>query len=113
MTASLVAVNALRHYDPREHGAACSLCPLYNKGKNTPVPPSLPASGRVKLVIVGEGPGQHEERLGRPFVGMSGVFLNRKLEEAAPGVDLRKDAWVTNATLCRPDGENSEKAAAV
>jgi uracil-DNA glycosylase family 4 len=98
------------HYNPRAEGAACDLCPLR---KNKPVPPAPPESGNVRLVIVGEGPGQHEERLGVPFVGVSGVFLNRKLEEASPEDDLRRDAWVTNATLCHPDGENDEKAAAV
>jgi DNA polymerase I-like protein with 3'-5' exonuclease and polymerase domains/uracil-DNA glycosylase len=43
---------------------------------------------------------------------MSGQFLNRTLENAG-GADLRNDAWVTNATLCRPQGDNDEKAAAV
>ena len=100
-------------YDPQEHGAACTLCPLFDKGKHVPVPPSPPASGRVKLVIIGEGPGQLEERTLKPFVGMSGQFLNKTLENAG-GADLRRDAWVTNATLCRSQGsESDEKAAAV
>jgi DNA polymerase I-like protein with 3'-5' exonuclease and polymerase domains/uracil-DNA glycosylase len=64
------------------------------------VPPSPPASGKVKLVLVGEGPGYHEQNTGRPFVGQSGQFLNRKLEEIPGGEHLRRDAWVTNATLC-------------
>jgi uracil-DNA glycosylase family 4 len=109
MTARLQVIQG-GHYDPRAEGAACDLCPLR---KNKPVPPAPPESGKVRLVIVGEGPGQHEERLGVPFVGVSGVFLNRKLEEVSPEDDLRRDAWVTNATLCHPDGENDEKAAAV
>jgi uracil-DNA glycosylase family 4 len=65
------------------------------------------------LVIVGEGPGYHEQNTGKPFVGKSGQFLNRKLEEVPGGEHLRDNAWVTNATLCAPSGENDEKAAAV
>ena len=100
-------------YDPQEHGAACTLCPLWDKGKNVPVPPAGPASGKVRLVIIGEGPGQLEERTLKPFVGLSGSFLNKTLENAG-GSDLRRDAWVTNAFLCRSQGsESDEKAAAV
>jgi uracil-DNA glycosylase family 4 len=102
----------LAKFDPRTLGARCNLCPLYDGGKHTPVSSTPPTSGIVKLVIVGEGPGRLEERTGKCFVGMSGQFLNRTLENAG-GADLRRDAYVTNATLCRPEGDNDEKAAAV
>ena len=51
-------------------------------------------SARAKIVLVGEQPGDREDREGAPFVGPAGVLLNRALEEA--GVD-RKATYVTNA----------------
>lgn len=45
-------------------------------------------------MLVGEQPGDSEDRQGRPFVGPAGRILDRALETA--GID-RKDAYVTNA----------------
>lgn len=92
-------------FDPEALGAQCFRCPLNQK---QPVPPQAPASGKVKLVIVGMNPGRLEERSGIPFFGPSGKMLDRCLEEA--GFD-RADAWVTNAALCRNDSDQEMKRA--
>ena len=96
------------NYNPRKHGAACDLCPLNG---NRVVPPLEPQSrsGRVKLVVVGEGPGASEENQRRPFVGRSGISLNQNLAHA--GID-RDDCWITNAALCRGDSDADNDAAA-
>lgn len=49
---------------------------------------------RARVMIVGEQPGDQEDRAGHPFVGPSGKLLDRALEEA--GID-RSDVYVTNA----------------
>jgi uracil-DNA glycosylase family protein len=46
------------------------------------------------VMLVGEQPGDQEDRAGRPFVGPAGKLLDRALEEA--GID-RKATYVTNA----------------
>ncbi|WP_284125265.1 UdgX family uracil-DNA binding protein [Parerythrobacter aestuarii] len=46
------------------------------------------------LMIVGEQPGEQEDRAGRPFVGPTGQLLDRYLEQA--GIE-RRSAYVTNA----------------
>ena len=46
------------------------------------------------LMIVGEQPGDQEDRAGRPFVGPAGKLLDQHLEKA--GID-RKNAYLTNA----------------
>lgn len=56
----------------------------------------------ARLVLVGEAPGEQEDRQGRPFVGRSGALLAEAL--AAAGLD-RADLWVTNAVKCRPTKE--------
>jgi uracil-DNA glycosylase family protein len=48
---------------------------------------------KVTLMIIGEQPGDQEDRLGHPFVGPSGKLLDRCLEEAE--IDRRK-VYVTN-----------------
>lgn len=51
------------------------------------------------LMLVGEGPGQVEDRVGRPFVGPAGKLLSRALTEA--GID-RSEVWLTNVVKSRP-----------
>ena len=49
---------------------------------------------RSNVMLVGEQPGDQEDRAGEPFVGPAGKILDRVLDEA--GID-RADAYVTNA----------------
>ena len=53
----------------------------------------------AKIFIVGEAPGYDEERLGRPFVGVSGNELDRMLGEA--GI-ARSECYVSNVCRLRP-----------
>ena len=46
------------------------------------------------MMIVGEQPGDQEDRIGRPFVGPAGKLLDRALKDA--GI-ARRDTYVTNA----------------
>lgn len=63
--------------------------------------PSGPCPARV--MIVGEAPGEQEERQGTPFVGASGGELDRMLQEA--GI-LRSTCFVTNVVRKRPPGND-------
>jgi len=66
----------------------------------------------TEVVLVGEGPGVNEDRLGRPFVGRAGDLLVRLL--ASIGWQ-RGDVFITNVVKCRPpdnrDPEPDEVAA--
>jgi DNA polymerase len=75
----------------REAAAGCTACPLYKLGTQT-----VFGEGPVHapLMLVGEQPGDQEDRAGRPFVGPAGKLLDRALADA--GVD-RDKAYVTNA----------------
>lgn len=53
----------------------------------------------ARIMIVGEAPGEHEEREGVPFVGFSGQELNRMLQEA--GI-MRAQCFLTNVVRKRP-----------
>jgi DNA polymerase len=53
---------------------------------------------QAQLVLVGEGPGDEEDKSGRPFVGRAGRLLDEVLEK----VQLqRKDLWISNVIKCR------------
>lgn len=52
----------------------------------------------ARLVIVGEGPGENEDRIGSPFVGRAGELLTKMLA----AIDLRReDVFITNTIKCR------------
>ncbi len=53
----------------------------------------------ARIMLVGEAPGEQEERAGEPFIGASGQELNRMLQEA--GI-MRSDCYVTNVCKLRP-----------
>jgi uracil-DNA glycosylase len=59
----------------------------------------------AELMLVGEQPGDREDREGKPFVGPAGGLLDRALEQA--GVDRRR-VYLTNAVKhfkWRPSGK--------
>jgi DNA polymerase len=70
---------------------ACEGCPLHRDATQA-VFGQGPRTARI--VLIGEQPGDQEDRAGQPFVGPAGRLLDRALEEA--GID-RASAYVTNA----------------
>lgn len=75
----------------RDAAAQCRGCPLYRNATQT-----VFGEGpqRARIVLVGEQPGDSEDRAGRPFVGPAGRMLDRALEAA--GLD-RSAVYLTNA----------------
>ncbi|WP_231486730.1 uracil-DNA glycosylase [Candidatus Blastococcus massiliensis] len=86
---------------------ACVACPELAATRQHVVVGDVPASGRPRLVLVGEAPGATEDETGRPFVGRSGMLLDQLLGEA--GLD-RATAAVLNIVKCRPPGNRTPKA---
>jgi uracil-DNA glycosylase family protein len=74
----------------KEAAANCRACPLWRTGTQT-----VFGEGRTRseVVLVGEQPGDQEDRAGKPFVGPAGKVLDRALVES--GID-RSAAYVTN-----------------
>lgn len=76
----------------------CTNCRLHQARTN-----AVPGEGdpETEVVFVGEGPGEQEDRQGRPFVGASGQFL----EELIGSIGWRRDeVFITNVVKCRPPG---------
>ena len=57
-----------------------------------------------RVMLVGEGPGADEDRIGRPFVGRAGQLLDRML--AAIGLD-RRQVYIANVVPWRPPGNRT------
>lgn len=74
----------------KEAAAHCRACPLWERGTQTVFGDGLPTS---RLVLIGEQPGDYEDRKGLPFVGPAGRVLDQAL--AAAQIE-RSDAYVTN-----------------
>jgi uracil-DNA glycosylase len=75
----------------RKAAANCRACHLWRLGTQT----VFGEGARTPLLmIVGEQPGDQEDRAGHPFVGPSGKLLDSALEEA--GIE-RESTYITNA----------------
>jgi uracil-DNA glycosylase len=77
---------------------ACTRCRLHLERTT-----AVPGEGHpdTEVVFVGEAPGMHEDRQGRPFVGRAGELLNRMLAEIGW---RREEVFITNVVKCRPPG---------
>lgn len=75
----------------RRASADCHGCDLYRKATQTVFGEGAASS---RLMLVGEEPGDQEDRRGRPFVGPAGALLDRAMGTAH--ID-RDRAYVTNA----------------
>jgi uracil-DNA glycosylase len=75
----------------REAAKGCRNCPLWENATQTVFGEGSP---RARVMLVGEQPGDQEDKEGHPFVGPAGRILDQALEEA--GIDRRR-LFVTNA----------------
>lgn len=82
----------------------CTSCPLFNTRTNVVV-----GEGNLyaPIMFVGEGPGEEEDKTGRPFVGRAGQLLTKILESV--NID-REDVYICNIVKCRPPENRAPKA---
>ncbi len=76
----------------------CSSCAL--RGTCRTVVPGE-GSAEAEIMFIGEGPGQREDELGRPFVGQAGKFLDELLATISI---KRENAYIANVIKCRAPG---------
>ena len=81
--------------------AGCTRCKL-SQGRSTIVFGSGDPGAR--LLFIGEGPGEEEDRQGKPFVGRAGQKLTEML--AAVGI-TRDEVYICNIVKCRPPGNRN------
>lgn len=85
-------------------GADCENCPLaFNGQPHRPVFSEYPAT--PAWILLGEGPGYNETRLGQPLVGQSGEVVMKLLARLGRA---REDVYIGNVTLCNANGASED-----
>ncbi|HWH73945.1 MAG TPA: uracil-DNA glycosylase [Methylibium sp.] len=85
--------------------AGCTACGLCRSRRNTVFGVG---HERAHWMIVGEAPGEHEDRQGEPFVGMAGQLLDNMLRAVGlsrtpgPDHDPARQVFIANVLKCRP-----------
>jgi DNA polymerase len=77
-------------------------CALKRTAKNTVFADGVPGAA---VMIVGEAPGGDEDRIGKPFVGVSGQLMDRMME--AIGLTRAASFYITNILFWRPPGNRT------
>ena len=82
-----------------EEISVCTKCKLCETRTKT-----VPGSGSLEssLMIVGEGPGEDEDKTGLPFVGRAGQYMNKWMD--AISLEREKNLFLANVVKCRPPG---------
>lgn len=83
----------------------CEKCSLCNGRTNIVIERGNRAA---KWMFIGEGPGEHEDLQGKPFVGASGQLLDKMI--SAMKLNPIEDVYIANVVKCRPPfNRNPEK----
>ena len=82
----------------------CRLCAIGSQRRNNVYGEGDPCA---RVMVVGEGPGETEDLLGRPFVGRAGQLLDKMLN--AIGL-AREEVYICNTVKCRPTLDGSHGA---
>ena len=86
---------------------ACKLCAgrtntVFGVGQAATEPRAAP---QADWLVVGEAPGENEDRTGEPFVGQAGQLLDNMLK--AIGLDRHNNVYIANVIKCRPPGNRN------
>lgn len=76
----------------------CLKCELGKTRNNIVFSDGNPES--AKAILIGEAPGENEDKTGTPFVGRAGKLLNEFLEKA--GISRAEELYIINTVKCRP-----------
>lgn len=85
-------------HKPSTKLVGCDACGLIPTVRSPKMP--MTGEGLKKTYLLGEGPGETEDRLNKQFVGSAGDILRKFLR--IYGYNLDRDFWKDNALCCRP-----------
>ena len=94
-------------YKSEKGTLSCVSCGLYKYVES----PRMKPYGKFKkgIMVIGEAPGQEDDKKGKLWQGMTGKFLQRKYRQL--GIDLFEDCVSLNAVNCRPvDDKGNNRA---
>lgn len=99
----MLDMNQKTEYDNLDYDALAQICKSCTKcglseGRTNVVVGHGPVP--CDLMVIGEGPGEQEDKSGLPFVGRSGQLLTKIFESV--GINRETDAYIANTVKCRP-----------
>ena len=80
----------------KKHCLTCTRCGLCQTRNNVVFGVG---NEHAEVLFIGEGPGEQEDKLGEPFVGKAGIFLDEML--SIIGLS-RRNCYIANIVKCRP-----------
>ena len=110
ISAAPSAVSSMDWPALREAVTACTACSLHQSRQQTVFGVGHP---QAHWMIVGEAPGEEEDRRGEPFVGRSGQLLDNMLRaiglsrQSGEAPDPSKQVFIANTLKCRPPGNRN------
>ena len=107
LPASFASIVARPHHgldDLAQQISSCQACNLCQARQQVVVGAGVM---QPAIMIVGEAPGEQEDRQGLPFVGKSGELLDSML--AAIGRHRDRDVYITNVVKCRPPANRAPR----
>ncbi|MBT8165027.1 MAG: uracil-DNA glycosylase [Acidimicrobiia bacterium] len=87
----------------QKEATGCTSCRLHESRRTVVFGDGSPDAD---LMFIGEGPGQHEDEQGLPFVGRSGQLLSTLLERVGLS---RPEVYIANVVKCRPPGNRDPR----
>ena len=87
--------------DTALHCTACKLC----QGRHHVV--FGVGNPKAEIMFIGEGPGQHEDEQGEPFVGRSGQLMDKMLHYI--DLDRSRNIYIANIVKCRRTATRSRR----
>lgn len=96
---------AMEECDPLDSDPSCERCSLHKRAKSVCMRPEIYGDrSKGVLLVVGQGPGEMEDRQGRPNVGISGQYLREQLKQRGRDGELGWPGAVVfdNSVRCMP-----------
>jgi uracil-DNA glycosylase family 4 len=96
---------AVEECEPLDSDPSCERCSLHKRAQSVCMRPEIYGDrSKGVLLVVGQGPGEVEDRQGRPNVGLSGQYLRKQLEQRGRDGELGWPGAIVfdNAVRCMP-----------
>ncbi|MFQ5792908.1 MAG: uracil-DNA glycosylase [Acidobacteriota bacterium] len=102
---TILGSTTYREFRQRLAESGCKKCGLHASRTQIVVDRGNPGAG---IMVIGEGPGENEDRQGEAFVGRAGQLFDQIM--AAVGIDTNRDMLIANVVKCRPPDNRSPRA---
>lgn len=101
---TILEADTYDEFKRRLRESACNKCALHQSRTQIVVDRGSPAA---PIMVIGEGPGENEDKQGEAFVGRAGQLFDQIMN--AVGIDTNRDMLIANIVKCRPPENRSPR----